>query len=66
MINSRVMQTIITFIRECIRIAGLVISGTHIKLKNKISQKFGDRSGESTLKSPTIKFSEWGLASITH
>ena len=45
MINPRAMQAIIAFIRECIRIAGLVISGTHIKLKNKISQKFGDRSG---------------------
>ena len=45
MINPRAMQTIITFIHECIRIAGLVISGTHIKLNNKISQKFGDRSG---------------------
>ena len=45
MINPRAMQAIITFIHESIRIAGLVISGTHIKLKNKISQKFGDRSG---------------------
>ena len=45
MINARAIQTIVTFIRECIRIAGLVISGAYIKLRNKISQKFGDRSG---------------------